>query len=51
MTRLCLGTVQFGMDYGVQGGRRPPVADAVSMLDFALAYPSIFLPNNWNKGK
>ena len=33
--RLCLGTVQFGMDYGVQGGRRPPVEDAVAMLDFA----------------
>ncbi len=33
--RLCIGTVQFGMDYGVQGGRRPPVEDAVAMLDFA----------------
>jgi len=35
MTRLCLGTVQFGMDYGVQGGKRPAVEDAVKMLDYA----------------
>lgn len=34
--RLCLGTVQFGMDYGVQGGSRPSVKDAVAMLDFAV---------------
>ena len=34
--RLCLGTVQFGMDYGVQGGSRPSVQDAVAMLDFAV---------------
>ena len=33
--RLCLGTVQFGMDYGVQGGTRPAVEDAVRMLDYA----------------
>ena len=35
MTRLCIGTVQFGMDYGVQGGKRPAVEDAVAMLDYA----------------
>ena len=35
MTRLCLGTVQFGMDYGVQGGTRPALEDAVRMLDYA----------------
>ena len=35
MTRLCIGTVQFGMDYGVQGGTRPAVEDAVAMLDYA----------------
>lgn len=35
MTRLCIGTVQFGMDYGVQGGKRPAVDDAVRMLDYA----------------
>ena len=34
--KLCLGTVQFGMDYGVQGGSRPSVKDAVAMLDFAV---------------
>ncbi len=33
--RLCLGTVQFGMDYGVQGGSRPSLDDAVAMLDYA----------------
>ena len=33
--RLCIGTVQFGMDYGVQGGARPSLADAVAMLDYA----------------
>ncbi len=32
--RLCLGTVQFGMDYVVQGGTRPAVEDAVRMLDY-----------------
>ena len=35
MTRLCIGTVQFGMDYGVQGGTRPAARDAVAMLDYA----------------
>ena len=35
MTRLCIGTVQFGMDYGVQGGTRPAARDAVRMLDYA----------------
>ena len=34
--KLCLGTVQFGMDYGVQGGSRPSVNEAVAMLDFAV---------------
>ena len=33
--RLCLGTVQFGGDYGICGGRQPSVADAVRMLDYA----------------
>lgn len=34
--KLCLGTVQFGMDYGVQGGTRP-LKEAVSkMLSLAL---------------
>ncbi len=34
--KLCLGTVQFGMDYGGQGGTRPSVKEAVAMLDFAV---------------
>lgn len=34
-TRLCLGTVQFGMDYGVQGGTRPQLEDSIRMLDYA----------------
>ena len=33
--RLCLGTVQFGCDYGIRGGRQPSVEDAVRMLDYA----------------
>lgn len=32
---LCLGTVQFGMDYGISGQRQPTVEQAVNMLDFA----------------
>lgn len=33
--KLCLGTVQFGMDYGIAGRKRPALQDAVEMLDFA----------------
>ena len=33
---LCLGTVQFGMDYGIQGGRKPPVPEAVEMMGVAV---------------
>ena len=33
--RLCLGTVQFGGDYGIRGGRKPSVEGAVRMLDYA----------------
>ena len=32
---LCLGTVQFGMDYGIKGQKQPSVEKAVEMLDFA----------------
>lgn len=32
---LCLGTVQFGMDYGIKGQKQPSVEDAVKMLDYA----------------
>ena len=33
---LCLGTVQFGMDYGIRGQKQPSIADAVQMLDYAM---------------
>lgn len=32
---LCIGTVQFGMDYGISGQRQPSVEQAVEMLDYA----------------
>lgn len=32
---LCLGTVQFGMDYGIRGQKHPSVEQAVQMLDYA----------------
>lgn len=32
---LCLGTVQFGMDYGIKGQKQPSVKQAVAMLDYA----------------
>lgn len=34
--KLALGTVQLGMDYGVQGGKRPPQEIADEILSFAL---------------
>lgn len=34
---LCLGTVQFGMDYGIRGRKKPSVDDSVSLLNFAVA--------------
>ncbi len=38
MAKLCLGTVQFGMNYGVynQIGRQPTWDESFSMLDYAL---------------
>ena len=33
---LCLGTVQFGMDYGIRGKKKPPLFDALKMLDYAV---------------
>lgn len=33
---LCLGTVQFGMDYGIRGKKRPPLSDCLEMLDYAV---------------
>lgn len=33
--KLCLGTVQFGMDYGILGRKKPALEDAVKCLDYA----------------
>lgn len=33
---LCLGTVQFGMDYGIRGKKKPALSDSLEMLDYAL---------------
>lgn len=33
---LCLGTVQFGMDYGIRGKRKPSLSDALDMIDYAI---------------
>ena len=33
---LCLGTVQFGMDYGVRGQKRPLIAESLAMLEYAV---------------
>lgn len=35
MTELCLGTVQFGMNYGVQGNGQPSSSEAISILNAA----------------
>lgn len=32
---LCLGTVQFGMDYGILGQKKPSLEDALSWMDYA----------------
>ena len=32
---LCLGTVQFGLDYGIIGQKKPPLEYAVNCLDYA----------------
>jgi len=32
---LCLGTVQFGMDYGVGKRKKPSMQEAIQMLDYA----------------
>lgn len=33
---LCLGTVQFGMDYGVRGKKKPDLDESLSMMDYAV---------------
>lgn len=32
---LCLGTVQFGLDYGIIGQKKPPLGYSVECLDYA----------------
>lgn len=32
---LCLGTVQFGMDYGINGKQKPDLSTSLKCLDFA----------------
>ena len=33
--QLCLGTVQFGMDYGIRNQKKPNLQDAIKYLDYA----------------
>lgn len=33
---LCIGTVQFGMDYGINGKKKPPMEESIRCLDFAV---------------
>lgn len=33
--KLCLGTVQFGMDYGIKNQKMPELQDSINMLDYA----------------
>lgn len=33
--KLALGTVQFGMDYGIRGQKKPSLRDSVEILDYA----------------
>ncbi len=36
--KLCLGTVQFGMDYGIQGAYRPAYNKVDDILDYAISH-------------
>ena len=33
--QLCIGTVQFGMDYGIAGQKQPSLNDSIKCLDYA----------------
>ena len=33
--KFCLGTVQFGMNYGICNQMQPTIDDSVNMLDYA----------------
>lgn len=43
MTKLCLGTVQFGMDYGVQGNGQPSEESVFEMLRYAYQHGIVCL--------
>ena len=34
--KLCLGTVQFGIDYGLRGRTKPSLGDSIAMLNYAV---------------
>ncbi len=34
---LCIGTVQFGLDYGIRGQKKPDLKDAIDCLDYAVS--------------
>ena len=36
--KYCLGTVQFGLDYGIQGGKHPNREKVGQMLDYAISH-------------
>ena len=36
--KYCLGTVQFGLDYGIQGGKQPNREKVGQMLDYAVSH-------------
>ncbi len=33
--KLCLGTVQFGMDYGILGQKQPPLEQSLQIIEYA----------------
>ena len=35
--KLCLGTVQFGLDYGVRGKKKPAMSEAIRLLNYAVS--------------
>lgn len=41
--KYCLGTVQFGLDYGIQKNGQPSLDDVCSMLDFAASHSITYL--------
>jgi len=34
--KICLGTVSFGMDYGIKGGKKPDISNVLSLLETAV---------------